>query len=311
MKIQRMANSREGYLCVQSEDLDIFNLRKAVISGNWSVINNGLCTLTDLGLRHDGNGLVWLNSGMSVHEADSDIGLTGQDKQSYDYHSELRTANRLKSNGYYGFVQPKDIDSYALNIICKVSQNFTERKDDSPLATFALLIDQQARKEAVDNWTLYRNPKQGDKYTILNKYYHRGLIKIYQTKGWQAEPLGYIGNLIRNDAEFSKLMKRLGYIKVRTRKITGKLNDFWIYRCKEKTLKEVRTKENIKNNSLTRFVQYAKQPTKAFKHILVDGKYRYVYEDHIHFLTKKRQRIAGKQLTGYTAKGVEMREIKL
>ncbi|WP_052044854.1 hypothetical protein WH390_07805 [Candidatus Arsenophonus nilaparvatae] len=263
-----------------------------------------------MGLRHDGNGLVWLNSGISVHEADSDIGLTGQDKQSYDYHSEVRTTNQLKNNDYYEFVQPKDIDSYALNIICKVSKNFTERKDGSPLATFALLIDQQARKQAVDNWTLYRHPKQGDKYTILNKYHHRGLIKIYKAKDWQAEPLRYTGNLIRNDAEFSKLMKRLGYIKVRTRKITGKLNDFWIYRCKEKTLKQVRTKETFKNNKLIRFVQYVNQPMKAFKHILVDGKYYYVYEDHIHFLTKKRQRIAGKQLTGYTAKGVEMREIR-
>lgn len=307
--MQNMVNNREVLLCAQSEDFDIFNRRKAVVSGNWSAINNGICTLTDLGLRHDGNGLVWLNSGISVHEADRDIGLTGQDKKSYDYHSEVRTANRLKSNDYYGFVQPKDIDSYALNIICKVSKNFTERKDGSPLATFALLIAQQARKEAVDNWTLYRHPKQGDKYTILNKYYHRGLIKIYEAKDWQAEPLRYIGNLIRNDAEFSKLMKRLGYIKVRTRKITGKLNDFWIYRCKEKSLKQVRTKETIKNNKLTPFVQYVNQPMKAFKHILVDGEYRYVYEDHIHFLTKKRQRIAGKQLTGYTAKGVEMREI--
>ncbi|PAV00357.1 hypothetical protein CBG25_19445 [Arsenophonus sp. ENCA] len=310
MKMQSMANHRERYLCVQSEDSGIFNLRKAVISGNWSAINNGICTLTDLGLRHDGNGVVWLNSGISVHEANSDTGLTGQDKQSYNYHSEVRTVNRLNNNDYYQFVQPKDIDSYALNIICKVSQQFTERKDGSPLVTFALLIDQKTRKEAVDNWILYRNPKQGDKYTILNKHYHRGLIKIYKAKGWQAEPLRCIGNLIRNDAEFSKLMKRLGYIKVRTRKITGKLNDFWIYRCKEKTLKEVRTKEIIKNNKLIRFVQHTKQPMKAFKHILVDGEYRYVYEDHIHFLTKKRQRIAGKQVIGYTAKGVEMREVK-
>ncbi|RXK33849.1 hypothetical protein BBD39_07345 [Arsenophonus endosymbiont of Bemisia tabaci Asia II 3] len=310
MKIESMANRREGFLDVQSEDFDIFNRRKAVISGNWSVINDGLCPLTDLGLRHNGNGLVWLNSGISVHEAESDTGLTAQDKQFYDYHAEVCPDNSLKNNDYYEFVQPKDIDSYALNIICKVSKNFTERKDGSLLATFALLIDQQARKQTVDNWTLYRHPKQGDKYTILNKYYHRGLIKIYKAKNWQAEPLRYIGNLIRNDAEFSKLMKRLGYIKVRTRKITGKLNDFWIDRCKEKTLKEVRTKEIIKNNKFIRFVQYAKQPMKAFKHILVDGEYRYVYENHIHFLTKKRQRIAGKQVTGYTAKGMEMREVK-
>uniref|UniRef100_A0A3B0MQC4 Uncharacterized protein n=1 Tax=Arsenophonus endosymbiont of Trialeurodes vaporariorum TaxID=235567 RepID=A0A3B0MQC4_9GAMM len=173
MKIQIMTNSREGYFCAQSEDFNIFNLRKAVISGNWSAINNGIYTLTDLALRHNGNGLVWLNSGISVHEADGDIGLTCQDKQSYDYHSELRTTNRLKNNDYHEFVQTKDIDSYALNIICKVSQQFTERKDGSPLVIFALLIDQKARKEVVDNWILYRNPKQGDKYTILNKHYHR------------------------------------------------------------------------------------------------------------------------------------------
>ncbi|CAA2929411.1 hypothetical protein [Arsenophonus endosymbiont of Bemisia tabaci] len=74
-------------------------------------------------------------------------------------------------------MQPKDIDSYVLNIICKIGKNFTERKDGSPLATFALLIDQQARKQTVNNWTLYRHPTQGDKYTILNKHHHRGLIK--------------------------------------------------------------------------------------------------------------------------------------
>ncbi len=35
-----------------------------------------------------------------------------------------------------------------------------------------------------------------------------------------------------------------------------------------KAIREVRTKEKIKNNELIRFVQYAKQPMKAFKHIL-------------------------------------------
>ncbi|WP_119710837.1 hypothetical protein [Arsenophonus endosymbiont of Aleurodicus floccissimus] len=60
------------------------------------------------------------------------------------------------------------------------------------------MIDQQARKKAIDNWTLYCHPEQGDKYTILNKHYHRALMKIYHAKGWQAEPLGYIGSLIRS-----------------------------------------------------------------------------------------------------------------
>ncbi|CAA2929412.1 hypothetical protein ARSQ2_00499 [Arsenophonus endosymbiont of Bemisia tabaci Q2] len=76
--------------------INSYAIREAVISGNWSAVNNGTCTLTDLGLRYNGNGLVWLNSGISVHEAESDTGLTAQDKQSYDYHSEVCQANRLK-----------------------------------------------------------------------------------------------------------------------------------------------------------------------------------------------------------------------
>jgi hypothetical protein len=31
-------------------------------------------------LRHNGNGLVWLRSGVSVHEADHDAGISGKDK---------------------------------------------------------------------------------------------------------------------------------------------------------------------------------------------------------------------------------------
>ncbi|MDE9447738.1 hypothetical protein KKJ04_19760, partial [Xenorhabdus bovienii] len=51
---------------------DISIIRKAVISGNWTAINKGIYTLTDLGLRHNGQGLVWLNSGISVHDAECD-----------------------------------------------------------------------------------------------------------------------------------------------------------------------------------------------------------------------------------------------
>lgn len=44
-------------------DGDILEVRRQVISGDWSPINRGEYTLTDLGLRHNGNGLVWLRSG--------------------------------------------------------------------------------------------------------------------------------------------------------------------------------------------------------------------------------------------------------
>ncbi|MEQ2027905.1 hypothetical protein ABLB84_19665 [Xenorhabdus szentirmaii] len=288
---------------------DISIIRKAVISGNWTAINKSICTLTDLGLRHNGQGLVWLNSGVSVHDAESDTGLIGKDKQSYEYHSEVRTVNQLKDNDYYGFVQLKDIDSYALNIIASISSEYHTRKNGVPLATFALLIDQKQRKQAADNWVLYRNPNQPDKYTILNKQHHNELAKYYQTKGWKYEPLEYLSRLIRNDAEFSKLMRRLGYIKVRTRQITGKINDVWVYRHNEKGMKEVRTKKVSKINGFTLFVQYAKRPIRTFERIAIDDQWLYVYADHIRFLTKKRHRVEGVRVQGYTAQGIELREV--
>ncbi|MDE9428415.1 hypothetical protein [Xenorhabdus bovienii] len=286
---------------------DISIIRETVISGNWMAINKGICTLTDLGLRHNGQGLVWLNSGVSVHDAECDTGLTGKDKQSYKYHSEVCSVNSLNNGSCYGLVQLKDIDSYALNIITSISSEYNSRKNGAPLATFALLIDQKQRKQAVDNWILYRNPNQPDKYTILNK--HHELAKCYQAKGWMREPLVYIARVIKDNAEFSRLMKRLGYIKVRTRKITGSLQDFWVYRHKEK-ITPLRTKERIKNNKIAPFVQYAKRPVRAFERIAVDGQWLYVYADHIRFLTKKRHRVEGVRVQGYMAKGIELREVK-
>ncbi|MGJ0638064.1 hypothetical protein [Xenorhabdus bovienii] len=306
-KITALIGSGQTHSKFSQSDISI--IRKAVISGNWTAINKGIYTLTDLGLRHNGQGLVWLNSGISVHDADKDTRLTGKDKQSFEYHSEVRTDNVLNNNDYYGFVQLKDIDSYALNIITSISSEYHSRKNGMPLAMFALLIDQKQRKQAVDNWILYRNPNQPDKYTILNKQHHHELAKCYQVKGWKHEPLGYLGKLIRNDAEFSKLMRRLGYVKVRTRQITGKINDVWIYRHNERDIKEVRTKERIKNNKIDPFVQYAKRPVRAFEHIAVDGQWLYVYADHIRFLAKKRHRVEGVRVQGYTAKGIELREV--
>ncbi|WP_155399132.1 hypothetical protein [Xenorhabdus bovienii] len=48
---------------------------------------------------------------------------------------------------------------------------------------------------------------------------------------------------------------------------------------------------------------------RAFEHIAVDGQWLYVYADHIRFLTKKRHRVEGVRVQGYTAKGIELREV--
>ncbi|CAK8738085.1 hypothetical protein SODG_001780 [Sodalis praecaptivus] len=207
-------------------------LRRHVISGDWTPINNGTCTLTDLGLRHNGNGLVWLHSGVSVHEADRDTGLSGSDKVSHEYHRGLRTDNKLNIKDYFGFVHPHKIDDYCLNILTNSAARaiFEQRKDGKPLATFALQFSVNERKKAVDGWALYRNPIQPDKYTIFDTKRYPGLASVYERKGWEREPVNYFAYIIRDNAEFSKLMGRLGYVRVRTRKITGLLETFWLYR---------------------------------------------------------------------------------
>ncbi|MFS1539360.1 MAG: hypothetical protein ACL7BU_12490 [Candidatus Phlomobacter fragariae] len=318
MHIQNMANRREGLLCAQSEDLDVFNLRKAVISGNWSAINNGLCTLTDLGLKHNGNGVVWLNSGVSVHEADSDTGFTGGYKKSYEYQASLCLGRPLENKVFSRGVHSHKVDDYCLLILNR-SDSWVEhwnRKNGKALRTFAVQILTNERQDAFDNWVIYRHPRQHDKYTVINIEHNNALVKEYIRHGWLCESTYELSLLAKSNNEFGRLMARLGYIKVRTRKITGHKETFWVYRCAEKEIKESKARKTLcPSNTLiykynNQFVQYTKQPVKAFKHIIVDGEYYYVYEDHIHFLTKKRQRIAGKQVTGYTAKAVDMIEIK-
>lgn len=107
----------------------------------------------------------------------------------------------------------------------------------------------------------------------------------------------------RNDADFSRAMKAAGYVSVRTTQLTGKQESFWLYR-KTGSDKGVCKSEVIKNNMLPHYVQVSEQPKKAFKCVAVDGKWLHVYADHIRFLTKKRVRVEGKQVMGYTAKGL-------
>ncbi|HHQ6573142.1 TPA: hypothetical protein ACSTLY_000284 [Serratia fonticola] len=108
-----------------------------------------------------------------------------------------------------------------------------------------------------------------------------------------------------DDAVFGKAMREAGYVPVRTRQLTGNLNWFWLYR-KGGNDKGVGTVIRNKNNELCHFVQVSDKSRKAFKRVAVDGKWLFVYDDHIRFLIRKRVRVDGKQVTGYTAKGVRL-----
>ena len=103
-------------------------------------------------------------------------------------------------------------------------------------------------------------------------------------------------------------MTRLGYVSTRTRKMTGRFERFWVYRIRGKgLLDEGKCADNqlLKNNFIP-FVQASERERFGFKRISVDGKWLHAYADHIRFLAKKRIRIDGRQLTGYTAKEVNV-----
>lgn len=144
-----------------------------------------------------------------------------------------------------------------------VWQEYTQRKDGTPLATFAVQVCPDKRKA--------------------------------------------LSLPMRNDAEFSRFMIRLGYIKIRTRKITGRKESFWLYRSSGKELaenKEVCPQAPVNRKACSLVVQVSSKPQKAFKLVALDGKWLYVYDDHVRFLKKKRIRVDGRQVQGYTSKGL-------
>lgn len=53
-------------------------------------------------------------------------------------------------------------------------------------------------------------------------------------------------------------------------------------------------------------VQMMTRPHPWFKRVALDGKWRYVYADHIRYLTKKRHRVEGVRVQGYTAGGLKV-----
>lgn len=103
-------------------------------------------------------------------------------------------------------------------------------------------------------------------------------------------------------------MTRLDYVSIRIRKITGRFESFWIYRTRSQGLLDegVRADKQLSKKTFIPLVQVSERERFGFKRIPVDGKWLHVYADHIRFLTKKRVRIDGRQLTGYTAKDISV-----
>ncbi|EIN1895296.1 hypothetical protein LN255_001106 [Salmonella enterica subsp. enterica serovar Cerro] len=103
-----------------------------------------------------------------------------------------------------------------------------------------------------------------------------------------------------DDAAFSKAMREAGYVPVRTRKLTGKDARFWLYRVTGND-KGVVAAESAPHKACAPVVQTISKPHPWFKRVALDGKWQHVYADHIRFLTKKRHRVDGVRVQGYTA----------
>lgn len=199
--------------CAPGVQGDISDIRKQVISGDWSPINRGEYTLTDLGLRHNGNGLVWLRSGVSVHEADHDEGFSGKARVSFDYHEGVCPARPEDGAGFSRGVHSHKVDSYCLHILTSSPSwvEYWHRNDGKALTTFAAQVLTNERQEAFDGWVIYRHPQQMDKYTVIHEERDKYLIQEYVKRGWKCESTYELSLLVKNDAEFGRLMARLGY----------------------------------------------------------------------------------------------------
>lgn len=332
MKLKNAAILGQGQTRAKISQDELTEIRRHVISGDWSAINAGVCTLADLGLRHSGGGLVWLRSGESVRDADSDTGFVGKTKVSHEYHSGVCPAKPADDEAFSRGVHAHKVDGYCLLILTR-SQTWVEywhRNDGKALSTFAVQVLANERQDAFDGWVIYRHPTKTDKYTVIHEERDSELINEYVRRGWKCESTYELSLLIKNDSEFSRLMGRLGYIKVRTRKITGRKESFWVYRSAEKGLAAADKQPKIDTNyaAVVRRISRGKQevcpqehaPRKAsratvqtseterfvFTRVAVDGRYLWVYDDHIRYLKKIRTRIGGKQVQGYTAKNAKL-----
>nr|DAL31885.1 MAG TPA_asm: hypothetical protein [Caudoviricetes sp.] len=111
-----------------------------------------------------------------------------------------------------------------------------------------------------------------------------------------------------DDAAFGQAMRKAGYVPVRTRKLTGKDARFWLYRVTGND-KGVVAAESAPHKACAPVVQTISKPHPWFKRVALYGKWQYVYADHIRFLTKKRHRVDGVRVQGYTAGGLKVEAI--
>ncbi|VAF27367.1 Uncharacterised protein [Enterobacter hormaechei] len=103
-------------------------------------------------------------------------------------------------------------------------------------------------------------------------------------------------------------MHEAGYVPVRTRKLTGKDARFWLYRVTGND-KGVVAAESAPHKASAPVVQTMTKPHPWFKRVALDGKWQHVYADHIRFLAKKRHRVDGVRVQGYTAGGLKVEAI--
>lgn len=68
----------------------------------------------------------------------------------------------------------------------------------------------------------------------------------------------------------------------------------------------LRPERTSPRKALQPFVQASERERFGFKRIPIDGKWLYVYADHIRFLTPKRHRVDGVRVQGYTTKTVQL-----
>lgn len=121
-------------------------------------------------------------------------------------------------------------------------------------------------------------------------------------------PTGLRRQYYPDDATFGKAMREAGYTPARTRKLTGKLASYWLYRVTGND-KGVCTAEPAPRKASTAVVQTMTKPHPWFKRVALDGKWQYVYADHIRLLTKRRHRVDGVRVQGYTAAGLTVEVI--
>ncbi|HAK7592858.1 TPA: hypothetical protein N2E68_001780 [Salmonella enterica] len=111
-----------------------------------------------------------------------------------------------------------------------------------------------------------------------------------------------------DDAAFGKATRKAGYVPVRTRKLTGKRERFWLYRVTGND-KGVGTEAPVPHKASGPAVQTMTKPHPWFKRVALDGKWQYVYADHLCFLTRKRHRVDGVRFQGYTTAGLIVKVI--